>query len=131
MGAEQVVGLCPAAAAGPAADGRLLEGRIASAAATAGAVASEGRGGEEHSALAARLRREAAALAALAADQDAILAGAERAAALVPVLRAAQVLDAELEALLQVAARGLRDGLSAATRGIYQERAEALDARLA
>jgi len=130
LGAEQVVGLCPAAAANPAADGRLLEGRLASAAATAGAAACEARGGEEHTALARRLRREADELAALAADQDVILAGAERAAALGPVLRAAGVLNDELDALLRVAARGLGDAVSPATRAIYQARTEALDARL-
>ena len=106
MGAEQVVGLCPAVAASPAADGRLLEGRLASAAASAGAGMCEERGGEEPIALAGRLRREAEGLAGLAADQDAILAGAERAAALTPVLRAVGIRDGELEGLLQVAARG-------------------------
>jgi glutamate formiminotransferase / 5-formyltetrahydrofolate cyclo-ligase len=131
VGAEQVVGLCPAIAATAAADGRLLEGRLASAAATAGAAACQVHGGEEHTALAGRLRREAEELAGLPADQDAILAGAERAAALTPVLRAAGVLNAELEALLAIAARGLRDAVSPATRAIYQARVEALDGRLA
>ncbi|TMF39321.1 MAG: glutamate formiminotransferase [Chloroflexi bacterium] len=130
MGAEQVVGLCPAVAASPAADGRLLEGRLASAAASAGAGMCEERGGEEAIALAGRLRREAEGLAGLAADQDAILAGAERAAALTPVLRAVGIRDGELEGLLQVAARGLREAVTPATRSIYQARVEALDARL-
>ena len=130
MGAEQVVGLCPAVAASPAADGRLLEGRLASAAASAGAGMCEERGGEEPIALAGRLRREAEGLAGLAADQDAILAGAERAAALTPVLRAVGIRDGELEGLLQVAARGLREAVTPATRSIYQARVEALDARL-
>ena len=131
LGAEQVVGLCPAVAATPAADGRLLEGRLASAAAAAGAAACDVRGDEEHVALARRLQREAEELASLAADQDAILAGAERAAALGPVLGAAGVLNDELDALLKIAARALRDAVSLATRAIYQARAEALDARLA
>lgn len=131
MGAEQVVGLCPAAAASPAADGRLLEGRLASAAADEGAKRCAERGGEEHTALASRLRREADDLARMPADEDAILAGAERAAALVRVLRAAQVLDDELEAMLQSAARGLRAAVSPATEAIYRARIDALDARLA
>src|SRR5207253_7679081 len=88
MGAQQVVGLCPAIAATPAADRRLLEGRLASAAASAGAERAGERGGEELTALAARMRREAEELALLAADQDAVLAGAERAAALIRVLHA-------------------------------------------
>src|SRR5262249_49256559 len=130
LGAEQIVGLGPAVAAGPAADGRLLEGRLASAAASAGAAASEARGDEEHVALGRRLRREAGELAALRADQDAILGGAERAAALAPVLRAAEVLNEELEALLRIAARGLRGAVSPGTAAIYRARVDALDARL-
>ena len=131
MGAEQVVGLCPAIAATPAADGRLLEGRVASAAADMGAERCEAHGGEEHAALATRLRREASDLARLTADQDAILAGAERAAALLRVLEAAQVIDADLEAMLGAAARGLRAAVSPATAAVYRSRVEALDARLA
>ncbi|HYL08071.1 MAG TPA: hypothetical protein VEU76_05950 [Candidatus Udaeobacter sp.] len=130
-GAQQVVGLCPAAAAGPAADGRLLEGRMAGAAARAGGSRSRARGGEEHTALASRLEREAGDLAALTADQDAMLAGAERAAALVHVLRAAQVIDEELEAVLRSAATGLRAAITAPTEAVYRDRVAALDARLA
>src|SRR6059058_4093364 len=131
MGAEQVVGLCPALVATPAADERILEGRLASAGAAAGSAQCSGRGGEEHAALAVRLTREADELARLPADQDAILAGAERAAALVRVLQAAQVLDGEVEAMLRVAARGLRDAVQPATQSIYRARVDALDARLA
>ena len=131
MGAEQIVGLCPAIAATPAADGRILEGRLARAAAVAGAARCLERGGEENTALARRLEREAGDLARLPADQDAILAGAERAAALVRVLQAAQVLDGEVEAMLRVAARGLRDAVQPATQSIYRARVDALDARLA
>src|SRR4029077_7687218 len=58
-GAQQVAGLCPAVAANPAADGRLLEGRLASASAEAGAQRCDERGGEEMTALASRLHREA------------------------------------------------------------------------
>lgn len=130
MGAEQVVGLSPAVAASPAADGRLLEARLARAAAEEGAVRSEDRGGEEHTALARRLRREAGELGMLSADEDAILAGAERAAALIQVLRAAQVSDEELEAMLDAAARGLRAAITPATEAVYRARVDALDARL-
>ena len=130
VGAEQVVGLCPAVAASPAADGRLLEGRLASAAAADGARRCRERGGEELDALAVRLDREATGLATLAADEDAILAGAERAAALIQVLGAAQVLHPELEAMLLVASRGLRAAVSEATVAIYRARVDSLDARL-
>jgi glutamate formiminotransferase len=130
LGAQQVVGLCPAVAANPAADGRLLEGRLASAAADAGARWCDKRGGEEMTLLAARLRREAGELASLPVDEDAFLSGAERAAALVQVLRAAHVLDPELEGLLHAAAAGLRRAVSAAAESLYRARIDALDARL-
>jgi len=130
MGAEQVVGLCPAVAATPAADGRILEGRLASAAAAAGAMRCSERGDDERVALGSRLAREAAELARLPAGQDEILAGAERAAALIPVLRAARVLDGELETMLDVAARGFRNAVTPATESIYRARIDALDARL-
>jgi glutamate formiminotransferase / 5-formyltetrahydrofolate cyclo-ligase len=131
MGPQQVVGLCPAVASNPAADGRLLEGRLACAAATAGAAACEARGGEEHVALARRLRQEAEELARLPAGQDAILGGAERAAALIPVLDAARVSDGEMVAILEVAARGFRSAVTAPTESVYRARIEALDDRLA
>lgn len=130
MGAEQVVGLCPARAANPAADGRLLEGRLAGAAASAAADRCAERGGEEMVALAVRLRRESDELAGLPADQDAVLGGGERAAALIRVLRAAAVLDGELEAMLEAAARGFRAAVTPATEAIYRARVAALDARL-
>lgn len=130
VGAEQIVGLCPAVVATPAADGRILEGRLASAAAAGGAASCRERGGEEHTALAERLAREADDLARLPADQDAFLGGAERAAALVHVLRSAQVLEAEVEAMLWVAARGFRKAIEPATEAIYRARIDALDARL-
>ena len=131
MGAQQVVGLCPAAAADVAADGRLLEGRLAAAAAFAAALACEERGGDEHIALARRLRAESSDLAGLTAGQDAILGGAERAAALGPVLRAAGTLAGDVAAMLDAAARGFRAAVSSATEAIYEARVAALDARLA
>jgi glutamate formiminotransferase len=130
VGGQQLVGLCPAIAANEVAVGRLLEGRLAAAAARAGAVKCRALGGEEHLALAARLEREADALAALGVDQQEMLAGAERAAALAPVLRAAKVLDGELEAMLGAAARGLRAAIGPATQAHHVARVAALDARL-
>jgi glutamate formiminotransferase len=131
MGAEQVVGLCPARAAHAAAAGRLLEARLAAAAAREGAKRSDQRGGEEHLALARRLRREALDLAGLGIDQDSLLAGAERAAALIGVLGAAKVLDGELEAMLVSASQGLRSAITAGTAALYRARVAALDARIA
>jgi glutamate formiminotransferase len=131
MGAEQVVGLCPARVANGAAAGRLLEGRLAAAAAREGATRCERRGGEELLALGRRLRREAGDLAGVGVEQDALLASAERAAALIGVLRAAKVLDPEMEAMLITAAQGLRDAITAGTEAIYRARVAALDARIA
>jgi glutamate formiminotransferase len=127
IASQQVVGLCPATVANPAAAGRLLEGRLAAAAARAGASRCIAQGDEEHVALGRRLGQESAGLASLAVDQETLLAGAERAAALVPVLKVAGVLDAELSAMLEVAASGFRSALTAATRSAYTARFAALD----
>jgi glutamate formiminotransferase / 5-formyltetrahydrofolate cyclo-ligase len=131
IGSQHLVGLCPAAVANPAAAGRLLEGRLAASAARAGAQRSAERGGDEHVALARRLRQEAESLAALGIDQDEVLGGAERAAALVPVLRAAGVLDGELQAMLGAAATGLREAIMPETGSAHAARLAALDRRLA
>jgi glutamate formiminotransferase len=151
VASEEVVGLCPAmAAAGcEAADGRLLEARIGAAAARAAAetcaalaasrqegAAGAGAGpsarrsarGEEMRRLGERLAAEAESLAALPFAE--VLAGAERCAALLPVLRAGRVWSEELDALLRVAARGLREAIPTETRQAFPERMAALDARL-
>lgn len=130
VGEQQIVGLCPAIAAGGIASGRLLEGRLAGAAARAGALLCEARGDQEGAALAKRLEREAVALDALGVDQAELLVGAERAAALAPVLRAAGVLNDELAAMLDVAARGLRAAIRHETAAAYPARLVALDRRL-
>jgi glutamate formiminotransferase len=130
LGEQQLVGLCPAIAAVEVAAGRLLEGRMAGMAARAGALRCREKGDEERLALAVRLEREAAGLAALTAAQDELLAGAERAAALVPVLRVAEVLDTELAMMLGAAARGLWAAISPTTRAAHGARINALEARL-
>jgi glutamate formiminotransferase len=130
VGDQELVGLCPAIAANEVAAGRLLEGRLAAAAARAGAAKCRAIGDEEHVALAGRLDREAEGLAALSVDQQDLLAGAERAAALTPVLRVANVLDEELESMLGAAARGLRAAISPATLASQGARIAALDHRL-
>ena len=129
-GAPEVVGLCPASAAVRVADGKLLEGRLAAAAATASAAMCLAIGGEEHRRLGARLEHEAQGLAGLTASQDDFLAGAERAAALVQVMRAAGLDEPELESMLDVSARGLRAALGEATESVYRARVDALDRRL-
>jgi len=130
LGEQQLVGLCPAVAANEVAAGRLLEGRLAAAAARASADRCAKLGDEEHVALAARLRAESAGLADLGIEQDAMLGGAERAAALIPVLKAASALDPELEAMLHAAAVGFRAAITEGTAALYRARVGALDARL-
>jgi len=130
VGEQQVVGLIPAMAAGEVGRGRLLEGRLASAAARAASLRLKERGDEESLALARRLDRETGALAKLGAEQTELLVGAERAAALTPVLRVAGVLDGELAAMLDAAARGLRVAINRETAAAHAARMEALDRRL-
>lgn len=131
VGGQEIVGLCPAAAANQAASGRILEARIGSAVARAGARRCLQLGGEEPAALARRLQHEAADLAALDFQQTSLLAGGERCAALGPVLEAASALDPELDTLARVAARGFRDALDQTTVSSYSARVQALDRRLA
>jgi glutamate formiminotransferase len=111
VGPQQVIGLCPAAVAVPAAAGRLLEARLAAAAARQGAKLCTALPGDKQTSLGGWLEQEAAELAHLGIDPRDLLAGEERAAALVPVLRAAGVLVPELEAMLEVAAKGLRSAI--------------------
>jgi glutamate formiminotransferase len=127
---QHVIGLCPARVANSAASGRLLEARLAAAAARRGAELCAAIGDDEHTRLAARLERESDQLARLGADQEELLAGAERSAALSPVFKAAGVLGHELESLLDIAARGLRSALDHETVARYSARTEALDRRL-
>jgi len=130
VGRQQVIGLCPAFAALPAAGGRLLEGRLAAAAARRGAELSAARGDDEHTRPSRRLEREAGDLARIGVDQGELLAGAERTAALVQVLKAAGVLERDLEAMLEIAARGLRSALDRDTLSRHSARIGALDHRL-
>jgi glutamate formiminotransferase len=130
VGDQQLVGLCPAIAAGEFASGRVLEIRLAASAARAGARRCRDMGDEEHLALALRLVHEAAQLTAMGVGQLEILAAAERAAALIYVLRAASVTDGELEMMLSVAARGLRAAIWPATAAAEAVRVSALDSRI-
>ncbi|HEX7264410.1 MAG TPA: glutamate formiminotransferase [Candidatus Dormibacteraeota bacterium] len=130
IGPQQVIGLCPAAAANDAAGGRLLEGRLAAAAARRGAELCAAQGDDEHLRLAVRLEQVAGQLAGSGIDQEELLAGAERATALIGVLVAAGVLDHELRTMLECAARGLRSALLYPTLSHYPARIEALDEKL-
>jgi glutamate formiminotransferase len=127
---EEVVGLCPAGAADglAVAEGRLLEGRLASAAARAAAVASRRMGDEEHHLLATRLEAEAAGLAAMGPGQPDLLDAAERAAALARVLGAAGLgRRTDLSSSLTVAAVGLRQAVSTQLAKRFPDRVRLLD----
>jgi glutamate formiminotransferase len=126
-GEPERVGLCPAAAAGPGCDGRLLEARLAAQAARLAAAAAEGRGEAEPALLAVRLRATAGSLGALAAGQESVLSGAEQAAALPGTLRAGGLLTPDLEALLGVAAAGLRRAVAPATAARFPGRVDLID----
>lgn len=126
---EEVVGLCPAEAANGcgAADGKLLEARLAGSAARAAAALCDARGvgSEEMRRLGERLALEAASLDGLGFGDA--LAGAERAAALRRVLRAGGIADPAADLLLAVAAEGLRAALPATIQAGFGERLAALD----
>ena len=131
MGQQELIGLCPAAVANNAAAGRLLEARLAAAAARRGAQLCAELGDDEHVRLSGRLEQTAADLAGAGVDQGALLNSAEQAVALVGVLRAVGVLGLELETMLIAAARGLRDALDQEMVLRHSPRIRALDRRLA
>jgi hypothetical protein len=130
-GTAELVGLCPARAAGPGCDGGLLEARLAAKAAHWAAELARRRGGEEHIRLADRLEAEARSLRELDASQEAILGGAERAAALVRVQRPAGIAAAETDAFLRTAAVGFREAVRQVAGATVQERIDLLDQWLA
>lgn len=128
IGPEEVVGLCPAAYADTAAaDGRLLEARLAAAGARAGASECRRRGGRELLLLAGKLDARAAELAALGTGGDALLRGAEEAAALPRILHRAQTLTPAVVELLGYAAAGLRAAVPPDVARQHASRVEALD----
>ncbi len=129
-GEPELVGLCPAAAAGPGCDAKLLEARLVSCAASKAAASARLRGGDEMARLADRLEGESRSIRAIPYRQEEVLAGAERAAALVRLLRGAGLADHDLEALLAVAASGLRAAVSPLTASRFSRRVALLDSWL-
>jgi glutamate formiminotransferase / 5-formyltetrahydrofolate cyclo-ligase len=131
IGPEEVVGLCPAAHADTAAaDGRLLEARLAAAGARDGAAECRRRGGRELGLLAAKLEERATSLAELGTGGDGLLRGAEEAAALPRVLERAGALTPAAAELLGYASRTLRAAVSPEVARDHAARVEALDAWL-
>jgi glutamate formiminotransferase len=130
-GSAELVGLCPAVVAGPGCDGGLLEARLASTAAAWTAERARQRGGEELGRLADRLDAEARSLRELDASQEAILGGAERAAALARVQQPAGTADAETDLFLRAAAVGFRQAVREVAGATARERIDLLDRWLA
>ena len=126
-GEPELVGLCPAAAAGPGCNGALLEARIAAHAARVAAETARARPGEEMARLAQSLEAESRSLAGVPPVQDEILTAAERAAALVRVLGASGLSSAELDALLTLSAIGFRGAVTAETAARFRRRVALLD----
>lgn len=130
-GTPELVGLCPVVAAGPGCEGGLLEARLASTAAGWAAERARQLGGDERLRLANRLDAEASSLRSLGASPEEVLAGAERAAALVRVQQPAGIAEAETNAFLMTAAAGFRQALGPATEVTARERIALLDRWLA
>jgi glutamate formiminotransferase len=130
-GSVELIGLCPVRVAGPGCDGGLLEARLAATAAGWAAERARRRGGPEHLRLADRLEAEARSLRGLDASQEAILGGAERAAALVRVQQPAGIAEAETDAFLRTAAVGFREAVRQVDGATARKRIDLLDRWLA
>lgn len=126
-GEPELVGLCPAAAAGPGCDGGLLEAHLAALAARRGGAMARARGGDELERLATKLDAQAMGLPALPATGPAILDGAEKVVAIRRVLGAAGIDDTCLDSVLGVAAVGLRAALGEDVALRHGERVRLLD----
>jgi glutamate formiminotransferase len=123
----ELVGLCPALAAGPGCRGGLLEGRLAGLAAGRAAGRARARRTDELTRLAERLEAQADALPQLDATPEAALDGAERVAAVRRVLGAAGLDDACLSAMLGVAVAGLRAAVIGKVAERFGDRVRLLD----
>jgi len=124
---EEIVGLCPAAAAPAAAGGRILEGRLGEAGTRTVARALRAAGREDSRLAAERLERHEARLANLPTDQEEFLAAAELCLAAARMAAAVDLEHGLGPALLYSAARGLRQGLEAATISRHPARVQALN----
>ncbi len=128
----ELVGLCPAAAAGPGCDGGLLEARLISHAAIrlAGQCREAGGGGERLE-MGRRLELRAVEVAATPWAPDAMLATAEEAVAFLRLLPALGIDDEVAEVCLRAGAEGLRRALGHQVAATHRERVVLLDRWLA
>lgn len=130
-GEPELVGLCPAAAAGPGCDGGLLEARLISHAANRLGARCRERSGGERREMGLRLERRGVEIAASPFTPDAMLAAAEEAVAFLRLLSALGIDDETAETCLRAGAEGLRRALDSSPRATHRERIVLLDRWLA
>jgi glutamate formiminotransferase / 5-formyltetrahydrofolate cyclo-ligase len=130
-GEPELVGLCPAAAAGPGCDGGLLEARLIAHAARRLGARCRDAGGAERREMGDRLERRAVEVAATAATAEGMLAAAEEAVSFLRLRAALGVEDEVSVACLRAGAGGLRQALECGPRPALRERMVLLDRWLA
>lgn len=132
-GDPELVGLCPAAAAGPGCDGGLLEARLVShAAPRLGAwCGARDAGDGERREMGRRLEGRTVEIASTRFTPDAMLAAAEEAVTFLRLLPALGVDDEVAEACLRAGAAGLRRALGTGAGAAHRERLRLLDRWLA
>ncbi|MBO0744986.1 MAG: hypothetical protein J2P43_08210 [Candidatus Dormibacteraeota bacterium] len=130
-GEPELVGLCPARAAGPGCDGGLLEARLISHAATRLGARSRNAGDAERGEMGLRLERRAVEIAATPFTTEAMLGAAEEAIAFLRLLPTLAVDDEVSEACLRAGAEGLRRAIGDRAEVTYRERLRLLDHWLA
>lgn len=130
-GEPELVGLCPAVAAGPGCDGGLLEARMISHAASRLGARCRDAAGDERREMGLRLERRAVDIAATPFTPDAMLAAAEEAVAFLRLLPALAVDEEVAEACLRAGAEGLRQAIGNRAQALPRERIELLDRWLA
>lgn len=130
-GEPELVGLCPAPAAGPGCDGGLLEARLISHAASRLGARCREAGDAERGEMGLRLERRSVEIAATPFTADEMLAAAEEAVAFLRLLPALDVEDEVAEACLRAGAEGLRQAIHQGAETTHRERILLLDRRLA
>lgn len=131
QGEPELVGLCPAVAAGPGCDGGLLEARLISHGARRIGARCRASSDPERRRLGDRLERRGAAIACAPFTAAAMLAAAEEAVAFLRLRLVVEVEDEVAVACLRAGARGLRSAIDESTQPALRERVALLDRWLA
>lgn len=130
-GEPELVGLCPAAAAGPGCDGGILEARLISHAANRLGARCRSAGDGERREMGVRLERRAAEISATPFTAEAMLAAAEEAVSFLRLLPMLGIHDEVAEVCLHAGADGLRPAIRASADPALRERRALLDRWLA